>query len=50
LLYSSDIWVFWLKDRKVKAWQSKEGYRENSLFPSSVPSPSIASETEYCPF
>jgi hypothetical protein len=49
LLHSSDIQVFLLKDRKMEAWQFKEGYREYSLFPSSVSSPSIASEREYFP-
>jgi hypothetical protein len=34
----------------MKAWQFKKGCRENSLFPSSVPSPFIASEREYFPF
>jgi hypothetical protein len=34
----------------MKAWQFKEGYRENSLFPTSMPNPSIAAAREYFPF
>jgi hypothetical protein len=49
-LRSSIIRLCPLKDRKVKVWEFKRYWRENSLLHSSVPSPSIAAARKYCPF